>query len=149
MTDLDVIRVERRIAATPGAVFRYLTESALWSRWQGEAAELEPVPGGRFRVRMGEGQVVEGTFVSVEPERRVVVTWGWHEHPRMPPGTSTVEFELVADGDGTVVRVTHRGIPADDVPIHRAGWEVFLPRLEIAATGGDPGANPVQGGQET
>jgi hypothetical protein len=30
----------------------------------------------------------------------------------------------------------------DDVPIHRAGWDMFLPRLEIAVGGGDPGPNP-------
>jgi uncharacterized protein YndB with AHSA1/START domain len=142
VSDSDVIQVERRVAAPPSAVFRYLTESDLWSRWQGEAAELEPTPGGHFEVRMAEGQVVEGEFVAVEPDRRVVVTWGWQQHPRMPPGTSTVEFELTSDGDGTLVRLTHRGIPPEDVPIHRAGWDMFLPRLEIAVSGGDPGPNP-------
>ena len=142
MTESDVIHLERRIAAPPSAVFRYLTESDLWSRWQGESADLEPTPGGRFQVTMGEGQVVEGEFVAVEPDRRVVVTWGWQQHPRMPPGTSTVEFELTPDGEGTLVRLTHRDIPADDVPIHRAGWDMFLPRLEIAVSGGDPGPNP-------
>ena len=67
MTEADVIQVERRIAAQPAAVFRYLTESDLWARWQGESAELDPTPGGRFVVRMAEGQVVEGEFVTVEP----------------------------------------------------------------------------------
>lgn len=138
----ETIRVERRIDAPPGAVYRYLTESNLWSRWQGESAELDPVPGGRFQVRMGEDQVVEGTFVAVEPGSRVVITWGWQAHPRMPPGTTTVEFELVADGPGTIVRLTHRGIPVDDLPLHRQGWAMFLPRLETAVTGGDPGPNP-------
>ena len=142
MTESDVIHLERRIAAPPSAVFRYLTESDLWSRWQGQSADLEPTPGGRFQVTMGEGQVVEGEFVAVEPDRRIVVTWGWQQHPRMPPGTSTVEFELTPDGEGTLVRLTHRDIPADDVPIHRAGWDMFLPRLEIAVSGGDPGPNP-------
>ena len=142
MTESVVIHVERRIAAPPAAVFRYLTEADLWARWQGQSAELDPTPGGRFAVRMAEGQIVEGKFVDVEPDRRVVVTWGWQDHPRMPPGTTTVEFELTADGDGTLVRLTHRGLPPEDLPIHRAGWDVFLPRLEIAAGGGDPGPNP-------
>jgi uncharacterized protein YndB with AHSA1/START domain len=139
----ETIRLERRIAAPPSAVFRYLTESELWARWQGEAAELDPRPGGRFRVRMAEGQVVEGAYVAVEPDERVVITWGWDGHPRMPPGTTTVEIELVEDGQETIVRLTHRGIPREDLPIHRDGWETFLPRLEIAATGGDPGPNPI------
>jgi uncharacterized protein YndB with AHSA1/START domain len=138
----DTIRVERRIDASPSAVYRYLTESELWSRWQGESADLDPVPGGRFQVTMGDDQIVEGTFVAVEPCIRVVITWGWQGHPRMPPGTTTVEFELVADGPGTIVRLTHRGIPVDDLPLHRQGWGMFLPRLETAVTGGDPGPNP-------
>ena len=139
----DTIRVERRIDAPPSAVYRYLTESNLWSRWQGESADIDPVPGGRFQVRMADDQVVEGTYVAVEPGTRVVITWGWQGHPRMPPGTTTVEFELVEDGPGTIVRLTHRGIPAEDVPLHRQGWDVFLPRLGTAAAGGDPGPNPL------
>jgi uncharacterized protein YndB with AHSA1/START domain len=143
MTDGPVIRVERRIAAPPDAVYRYLTEGDLWARWQGEAADLDAVPGGRFVVRMAAGQVVEGEYVAVEPGARVVITWGWRGHPRMPAGASTVEFELIADGSGTIVRLTHRGLPAEDAPIHAAGWERFLPRLAVAAEGGDPGPNPV------
>src|SRR5918993_5728984 len=140
--DTEIIRVERRVEAPPHAVFRYLTESGLWARWQGESAELDPLPGGRFVVRMAEGQVVEGEFVAVEPDARVVITWGWQGHPRMPPGATTVEFQLVADGTGTIVRLTHRGLPPEDVPLHRAGGDMFLPRLAIAAEGRDPGPNP-------
>jgi uncharacterized protein YndB with AHSA1/START domain len=145
MTETDVIRVERRIDAPPSVVFRYLTDSQLWARWQGESASLEPTPGGAFQVTMAEDQVVEGEFVEIEPDRRVVVTWGWRNHPRMPPGTSTVEFDLVPDGAGTLVRVTHSGIPVEDVPVHRAGWDVFVPRLEVAANGGDAGPMPAPG----
>jgi uncharacterized protein YndB with AHSA1/START domain len=146
-SDPDVIHVERHIAAPPSAVFRYLTESELWARWQGESADLDPRPGGRFEVTMAEGQIVEGEFVEVEPDRRVVVTWGWRGHPRMPGGTTTVEVELVPDGAGTLVRLTHRGIPPEDVPLHRAGWDVFADRLAIAAAGGDPGPPPIGGAQ--
>ncbi len=142
IVERDVIRVERRIEASPRAVFRYLTESALWARWQGESAELDPVPGGRFIVRMSNDQVVEGNFISLEPDSRVVVSWGWQGHPRMPAGTSIVEFNLVPDGTGTIVRVTHRDLPPEDVLLHRAGWDMFLPRLAIVAKGGDPGPNP-------
>lgn len=141
-TEPETIHIERRIAAPASAVFRYLTESQLWARWQGETAELDARPGGRFRVRMGEGQVVEGAYVAVEPNARIVITWGWVGHPRMPPGTTTVEFELVEDGPDTIVRLTHRGIPSEDLPLHREGWESFIPRLAAAAEGGDPGPNP-------
>jgi uncharacterized protein YndB with AHSA1/START domain len=139
----DTIRVEQRIAAPPRTVFRYLTDGRLWARWQGETVDLDPRPGGIFRIRMTEGQVVEGLVEAVEPDRRIVVTWGWVGHPRMPVGTTTLELVLVADGDGTLLTLTHSGIPREDLELHVAGWRTFLPRLEIAATGGDPGPNPV------
>ncbi len=142
MTEAETIRVERHIAAPPASVFRYLTEPELWARWQGEHADLDPVPGGIFRVRMLGGQTVEGRYLEVEQDSRVVVTWGWLDHPRMPPGATTVVIELVPEGEGTLVRLTHRGLPAEDLPIHRTGWEAYLPRLVSAAQGGDPGAPP-------
>ena len=143
MTEVgETIRIERRVAVSPASVFRYLTESDLWARWQGERAELDPTAGGLFRVTMSDGQTVEGQFVDVKPDARVVVSWGWHGHPRMPPGTTTVEFDLIPDGSGTIVRVTHRGLPAEDLQIHRQGWEAFLPRLDLATQGIDPGPNP-------
>ncbi len=43
------------------------------------------------------------------------------------------------DGDGTILRLTHRGLPPDARPMHVAGWEHYIPRLAVAATGADPG----------
>lgn len=145
MTDTVELRVERRIAAPRAAVYRHLTDSVEWARWQGESAEIEPVAGGRFRLVMRGGATVEGRFVELVPDQRVTFTWGWRGSPTVPPGSSTVDIELVADGDGTIVRLTHRGLPAEDVAIHRLGWEMYLPRLAIVAAGGDPGPEPAPG----
>ena len=46
------------------------------------------------------------------------------------------------DGDDTIVRVVHSRLPSDSANGHAAGWDHYLPRLEIAAAGGDPGADP-------
>jgi uncharacterized protein YndB with AHSA1/START domain len=135
----DDLLVERRIAARPAAVFAYLTDSDRWARWQGQSAVIEPTPGGRFVMNLANGPSAAGEFVAVEPDRRIVFTWGWVGHPGLPPGSSTVEIELVPDGDGTIVRLTHRDLPAEERSIHRAGWDHYLPRLAVAATGGDPG----------
>lgn len=123
------IRLERRIAAPPQVVFRYLTESDLWARWQGDSAELEPVVGGRFRVTMAEGPTAEGRYLAIEPHERVVISWGWRDYPDLPPGASRVEFELRPDGDGTILRLTHTDLPVAEVEIHRRGWRHFVPRL--------------------
>jgi uncharacterized protein YndB with AHSA1/START domain len=145
MTIEPVIRVERRIAAPPADVYAYLTDSVRWARWQGESAEIEPVPGGRFRMTMANGATAEGRFIQLVPDSRVVFTWGWRGSDALPPGASTVEIELAADGDGTLLRLTHRDLPLDQQPVHRAGWDHFLPRLAVAAGGEDPGPDPTPG----
>ena len=77
---------------------------------------------------------------SVAPNEKVVFTFGWDEpdHP-IPAGSTEVEITLVPDGDKTIVRLTHRGLPEDAVADHTGGWSHYLARLETAATGGDPG----------
>jgi uncharacterized protein YndB with AHSA1/START domain len=139
------IRVERRIEAPPAAVYAYLTNGDLWARWQGTSAEIEPVAGGLFRMAMSNGSVAEGRFVELIPQVRVVFTWGWRGSATVPPGSSTVEIELAQDGEGTLLRLVHRDLPSEDQPIHRAGWDHYLPRLATAAGGGDPGPDPAPG----
>jgi uncharacterized protein YndB with AHSA1/START domain len=143
--DTAQVTVERRIRARPAAIYAYLTASEGWARWQGRSAEVDAVKGGRFRVTIGEGQIAEGRFVELVPDSRVVFTWGWRGHPTLPPGSSTVEIELLPDGDGTLVRLTHRGLPIEDIAVHRVGWQHYLPRLVTVAEGGDPGADPGPG----
>jgi uncharacterized protein YndB with AHSA1/START domain len=133
------LRMERRIAARPSHVYAFLTDSVRWARWQGETAEIDAIPGGMFRMVMANGTTAEGRFVELVPDARVVFTWGWQGSPAVPPGSTTVEIELAPDGEGTLLRLTHRGLPAGERPIHAVGWSHYLPRLAIRATGGDPG----------
>ena len=49
-------------------------------------------------------------------------------------------MELEPDGEGTLLRFMHSGLPdAEATAQHAHGWDHYLPRLEIAARGGDPG----------
>lgn len=135
----EPIVVRRRIAAPPSIVYGYLTDSELWARWQGVGAMIEATPGGIFGISMPNGQRARGQFVELEPHRRVVFSWGWVDHPGVPPGSSTVEIELVADEGGTMVTLTHTGLPPEEIDVHRLGWDHYIPRLAIVAEGGDPG----------
>jgi uncharacterized protein YndB with AHSA1/START domain len=136
----DVV-VTRRISASPATVFSFFTDLERWTAWQGVDGELDPRPGGAFRIRMPGGQVAVGEFVELVPERRVVFSWGWDgDAPPVPPGSTTVEIELEGDDAGTLLRLTHRGL--DPPPVaehHRDGWERYLERLRVRAEGGDPG----------
>ena len=88
-----------------------------------------------------DGQnVVGGRYLEVDPPRRVVMSWGIDfPNSPLPLGASTVEVTFTADGDGTLVRVVHRGLPELLQEFHAVGWKHYVRRIEVAATGGDPG----------
>ena len=137
----DVVVVTRLIAASPATVFSFFTDVSRWTAWQGVDGELEPRPGGVFRIRMPGAEVASGHFVEIVPDRRLVFTWGWEgEASAVPPGSTTVVIELEPDGTGTRLRLTHSALaPPPVAEHHRQGWELYLDRLVVRAEGGDPG----------
>jgi uncharacterized protein YndB with AHSA1/START domain len=139
----DVV-VTKVIAASPATVFSFFTDVERWTTWQGVDGEIDPQPGGVFRIRMPGEQVASGRFVELVPERRIVFTWGWEgDAPPVPPGSTTVVVELEPNGAGTRLRLTHSGLESPPVAEqHREGWERYLERLEARAEGRDPGPDP-------
>jgi uncharacterized protein YndB with AHSA1/START domain len=80
----------------------------------------------------------------VEPPSRLVFTWGWEGDGDLPPGSSTVEITLIPDGDDTLVRLRHTGLPTQESrTLHAAGWDHYLGRLARAAAGRYPGLDPL------
>jgi uncharacterized protein YndB with AHSA1/START domain len=143
----DALEYELRVAASPETVFAFFTDPEKMVRWMGAQATLDPRPGGICRIAFRPGGVMMGEFVEVEPHRRIVLTWGWEQEMlAVPPQSTAVEISLDLDGEETIVRLTHRRLPSAALAFHRAGWEHFLPRLTIAAGGGDPGPDPWQAG---
>lgn len=134
---------EVRIAASPETVYDFLVEPDRMIQWMGRQAELDPRPGGILRIDLNGEHIARGEYVELDPPRRVVFTWGWEaEDSVVKPGTSTVEVSLTPDGDGTLVRFTHRDLPEQSRDAHAHGWEHYLERLEVVAGGGDPGEDP-------
>ena len=78
---------------------------------------------------MVDGNPARGAFVELDPPRRVVFTWGIDGNEHLPPGSSTVEVELVAEGDETVVTLTHRDLPDDFKASHQSGWTEYVGKL--------------------
>jgi len=139
---------EVMIDATPETIWPFLTEADKHVQWAGTAAELDAAPGGTYRVVLGGGQHPSaGEYIEVVPLEKVVFTFGWEGdgHP-IPPGSTTVEISLHPEGDKTLVRLVHRGLPDDAVAEHAGGWAHYLERLAIRAAGGDPGPEVTPGG---
>jgi uncharacterized protein YndB with AHSA1/START domain len=142
----SAVEREIRIDATPDTVFDFLVDADKVPIWMGRRAELDPRAGGVCRFEINDQATASGEFVEVDRPNRVVFTFGWERGAyEPPPGTSTVEITLTADGDGTIVRLVHSDLPEPAREPHAHGWEQYLNRLSAAAQGQDPGPDPNAG----
>lgn len=126
------------IDAGPADVFDYLVTEAGMTAWMGEYATLDPRTGGEFSVNIA-GHRIRGEYIEIDRPHRVVVSWGMAGSSDLPPGKSTVTFMLTPIARGTRVDLVHSDLPDKQMPGHAAGWSHFLPRLQSAAVGIDPG----------
>jgi uncharacterized protein YndB with AHSA1/START domain len=131
---------EIMIDATPETIWPFLTEPDKHVEWEGTVAEIDPRPGGVYRVLVAGQFQSGGEFVEVVPMEKLVFTFGWEQEGNpVALGSTTVEISLHPEGDKTRLRLVHRGLPDDAVEQHGHGWAHYLGRLGVRATGGDPG----------
>jgi uncharacterized protein YndB with AHSA1/START domain len=127
----------KRIKAPPPRVWAAWTQPELMMRWFGphhtraEEAEAELREGGRFRVALredtGERHEATGSYLEIEPERRLVFSWNWVSTPER---VSRVTVVLRPLPEGTEVTLTHdRFADADTAKRHTRGWTESLERL--------------------
>ncbi len=138
--------VERRlfIDAPPARVYELLTDPALLVEWMAPVADLDPQPGGSLTWTHLNGDSVIGAFVELVPARRIVFTYGWErEDVGIPPGSTTVEIDLLPKDGGTDLRLVHRGLAGPMADAHDGGWSNYLARLSAVAEGRDPGPDPL------
>ena len=61
-------------------------------------------------------------------------------------GSSMVEIDLIEQSKGTLLRLTHTGLPnAEQCAGNAEGWAHYLGRLADVASGRDPGPDPTHG----
>ena len=88
-----------------------------------EGADLDPQPGGVVSWTHPNGDTVSGRFVEVDPPRRLVFTYGWERaEVEIPPGSTTVEIDLIEQDDGTTTS-----------PCYTEGSRTTPPTLTAAA----------------
>jgi uncharacterized protein YndB with AHSA1/START domain len=129
------------IAATPEDVFPYFTDADKLRTWKAAWVESDGRSGGGFRADItGRGDIAYGTYLEIEPPRRVVFTWEWDNKDLADAyRDSVVEVTLAAESGGTLLRLVHRGVPRDYRGGSGQGWTHYLSRLVVAAAGRDPG----------
>jgi len=133
-TETTVYERTLSIDASPETVWEFFVDPEKLMRWKGINAELDAQAGGTYFCEVIPGHTARGEFVELDRPNRLVFTWGWDGNEGVPPGSSTIEVEL---------HFVHSNLPsAEAIASHAHGWDHYLPRLELAAAGGDPGEDP-------
>lgn len=133
-------RVERsiHIEAPPRVVFDFFVDPERLTRWKGIAAEVDARSGGKFRIDISGSDRVIGEYLVFNPGHRLEFTWQWEGgNPILPKGESTVQVEFKSTPSGTLLRLTHTGLPEWAVDAQSQGWDHYLPRLQDAAKEGE------------
>jgi len=130
--DRRSVRFERRYDAAPEAVWAAVTEPEQMRGWLAEVVEFDHTAGGTIHLRFGDGpdEVAYGAVLAFEPPSVLEYEWHW-------PGEdhSVVRFELLRDGEGTLLLLEHRGLPPAAAIGYGAGWHAHLDCLEAVVRG--------------
>jgi uncharacterized protein YndB with AHSA1/START domain len=137
-TETDIITRQLHIEAKPETVYAFLADPKKLASWMGRRLEADARPGGILRVDYNGFDIMRGTFVELLPNAKVVWSWGWESLGTSDtrPGESTVEITLEPDGNGTLLKLKHSGLHADELASHGEGWDWFLVNIAKAVAGG-------------
>ena len=140
MPESFVVQREAQIAAPRASVFAFLTDPEKIVQWMGSEATTEMHPGGLYLLKGVGSSTARGAFREVVPVHRLAYSFGWEGNEEVPPGSSLIEIDLIEHDGGTLLRMTHSGLPnATTQASHAKGWAHYLGRLALAAAGQDPG----------
>jgi uncharacterized protein YndB with AHSA1/START domain len=144
--DLDAVVSEILIAAPPERVFQALIDPQqvlVW--WTGENCRirdftLEPRRGGKWTYDTEPSKLTvtgvnqfhcEGEVLEYDPPRALAYTWvaNWHQDKSR---RTVVHWELVADGVGTRLKVTHSGLGEEPASRedYSGGWTGVMQQLK-------------------
>ncbi|MBA0046369.1 SRPBCC family protein [Mycobacterium sp. NPDC050853] len=146
--DRAALTFERRLPYPVETVWSAIADPEQRRAWIGETT-LETRTGGQFQmVPSGpplptEAKRVTGRVLVWEPPHVLEHEWKQaildepHARRGSEPAHSVVRYELSADGDGTLLRFTHRGLSVQHANGFRPGTHAFFDRL-IAYLDGEP-----------
>src|ERR1700739_327218 len=132
------------IDAPPSVSFQLITDPKKMISWMGIRAEIDPRPGGIYRVEPNGRDVIRGEYLEVVTDSRVVFTWGFEGGGyKVRAASSRVVIDLIPEGKGTRLRLIHRELPPEAREGHDGGWSHYLSRLKTVSEGGELGPDPM------
>jgi len=130
------------IECSPKTLFSFFTDPDKMVQWIGRNVLMDPSIGGKYRIDINGHDIAIGEFKEIVPYEKIVWTWGWNRSDIMPPGSSTVEFKLSPQENGTLLELNHYNLPSEKVTSNDNGWTHYMERLQILAEGKNPGVDP-------
>jgi uncharacterized protein YndB with AHSA1/START domain len=137
----ESLEVRRTYSAPREKIFRAWTDPKKVMQWfppQGEyeaaATTIDLRPGGSYRWGLrklpdGEPFWSVGTFLEIDPPRKLVYTWRWSSASESEDTIVTVEFH--ERGGGTELIIRHDRFASKDMRNqHEQGWQHCLVQLE-------------------
>jgi uncharacterized protein YndB with AHSA1/START domain len=107
--------------APPGKVFRALTESESLENWWATKAKIDPRKGGEFSLCFKNGFLLKGHILNFAKDRSVSYSW---------IDNSVPSFRLKPVKDGTLLKLTQKGIEENGSARTAAGWTYYLTNLK-------------------
>lgn len=130
--EFATLAFERRLRHPPEVVWDAITNPEHLARWYMTKARLEGRAGGAIDYVSGISQFhVTGKILTWDPPRVYEHEWNVGPMQYLPQGErAVVRWELVPDGDGTILRLTHRHLTSQTAKGFVSGSHAFLDRLE-------------------
>jgi uncharacterized protein YndB with AHSA1/START domain len=132
VTPVTPIRLVLQTPAAPEVAWSYLTDPERVAEWFTAASPVGEV-GEPYVLDFGEGSVVHGAIVEVEPERRFAHRWAWLDaDPRQETLVTWIIRPL--ETGGSEIELLHEGwdeAGADEAirDDHEAYWSGYLDDL--------------------
>jgi uncharacterized protein YndB with AHSA1/START domain len=135
--DYASLEFERVMSHSPEEVWNAITNPDQLARWFMTDAKIDGRRGGKIEFWSGTSKLhVTGEILIWSPPRVFEYEWNLDPRPEFPTGErSIVRWEIVHEGDHSLVRMTHRHLTRQSSRGFSSGTHVFLDRLEASLDG--------------
>ncbi len=117
----ESMTLETTLLASPERVYAAWIDSGEHSEFTGGEAIIDAREGGKHSAWSG---YIEGRFITLEPGKRLVMSWRTTEFDESDPD-SHVELRFLPDGGGTRLELVHTELPPGGEQKYTTGWREF------------------------
>ncbi len=130
-TRVAPIEITIDTSADPATAWVAISDPARIAEWFTEASPLGPV-GSPYTLDFGDGSVVTGSVIEVEPGVRFVHSWRWQGDDEA--AATRVEWSVAPTAGGSRISLVHdgwteAGLDADTRDDHAGYWAGYLEDL--------------------